>query len=87
MAGEEELVDEPMTILDLLGDGESEFMPEEPVVIEAPEEAAREIIVSPTDTWGRLALRYGVTADAIAAANKMTCRSLLHTGQRLRLPA
>ena len=64
-----------LTILDVMNEA-----------IDAPGEKPKTITVISSDTWGRLALRAGVDAKDLAAANGMTCRSLLTAGTRLRLP-
>jgi hypothetical protein len=71
-------MDESLTVDTEAGEDAPELFVETPV--------PTEVVVLSNDTWGRLALRCGVDADDLARANGMTCRSLLHARQRLRLP-
>lgn len=67
-------------------DVEPEPKPKRKPAAKKPEAAPGYVVVTSSDTWGRLALRTGVDAGELAAANGMTCRSLLTAGTRLRLP-
>ena len=44
-------------------------------------------VVQPGDSFSRIAARYGITAQALAAANGLTTASLIYTGQVLTIPA
>ena len=52
-----------------------------------PSEPAREHIVQPGENLFRIALRYGTTVEAIAAANRIVNPSFIRVGQRLVIPA
>lgn len=49
--------------------------------------AVRVHVVQPGETAYRIARRYGVTVDALAAANSLANPARLRAGQRLRIPA
>jgi LysM repeat protein len=44
-------------------------------------------VVQPGDSFSRIAARYGITAQALAAANGLTTSSVIYTGQVLNIPA
>ncbi|MBC8262503.1 MAG: LysM peptidoglycan-binding domain-containing protein [Anaerolineales bacterium] len=52
----------------------------------APTTSARTHVVQPGENLFRIALRYGVTVEALAVANDISNISLIHTGQQLRIP-
>ncbi len=43
--------------------------------------------VQPGDTLGAIAERFGVTVEALAAANALTNPDLIYPGQELRIPS
>jgi murein DD-endopeptidase MepM/ murein hydrolase activator NlpD len=56
-------------------------------VLKAPGGLVKAYVVGPGDTTFGIAKRFGVTIEALRAANGMGRRGTIHTGQRLRLPS
>jgi murein DD-endopeptidase MepM/ murein hydrolase activator NlpD len=55
--------------------------------LKAPGGMVKAYVVGPSDTTYGIARRFGVTIEALRAANGMGRRGTIHTGERLRLPA
>jgi len=56
-------------------------------VLRAPGGMVKAYVVGPSDTTYGIARRFGVTIEALRAANGMGRRGTIHTGERLRLPS
>jgi murein DD-endopeptidase MepM/ murein hydrolase activator NlpD len=55
--------------------------------LHAPGGMVKAYVVAPSDTTYGIARRFGVTIEALRAANGMGRRGTIHTGERLRLPS
>ncbi|MDB5476072.1 MAG: peptidase [Phenylobacterium sp.] len=55
--------------------------------LKAPGGTVKAYVVGPSDTTYGIAKRFGVTIEALRAANGMGRRGTIHTGEKLRLPS
>lgn len=66
--------------------GQKLVLPSGTTGTQPPPSTGRTHVIQPGDTLYGLALRYGVTAQAIADANGLTLYSILYVGQTLTIP-
>jgi LysM repeat protein len=70
---------------DLIYVGQSLTIPAEGAVLAEPTEEGTHV-VQPGENLFRIALKYGVTVEALAVANNISNVNLIYPGQELRIP-